>query len=102
MHESQTDPVLSATVRIPEHVVHRSFVSETVVLNLRTGKYHSANPTGGRMLDVLEDCESLGEAAELLADDFDVPLERVTEDLVRFCRDLEERSLIELSSVDGH
>lgn len=27
--------LLTARLRLPEHVVHRSFVAETVVLNLR-------------------------------------------------------------------
>jgi hypothetical protein len=49
-----TDPdtLLSASLRLPQHVVHRSFVAETVVLNLQTGKYHGLNPVGGRMLEV--------------------------------------------------
>jgi hypothetical protein len=29
-------------VRLPEHVVYRSFEAETVLLNLRTGEYYGS------------------------------------------------------------
>ena len=32
-------------VRVPEHVVYRDFAEQTVVLNLRTGRYHGLNET---------------------------------------------------------
>lgn len=86
------------TVRIPQHVVHRTFVSETVVLNLATGKYHGLNPTGGRMLEVLEKSPRIEEAAALIAEEFQVPLEQVRSDLLIFCNNLAELGLIEISA----
>jgi len=53
------DNLLGACLRLPEHVVHRSFVAETVVLNLQTGRYHGLNPVGGRMLDALNGASSV-------------------------------------------
>ena len=54
-----TDPnaasLLTCKVTVPQHVVYRSFPTETVVLNLNTGKYHGLNATAGRMLDELEE-----------------------------------------------
>ena len=38
----------------PSHVVYRTFVTETVALNIETGQYHGLNATAGRMLEVLE------------------------------------------------
>lgn len=86
------------TVRIPQHVVHRTFVSETVVLNLATGKYHGLNPTGGRMLEVLERTPRIEDAAALIAEEFQVPLEQVRSDLLTFCNNLAELGLIEISA----
>ena len=37
MASLSTSELLTARVRMPQHVVHRSFVAETVVLNLNTG-----------------------------------------------------------------
>ena len=47
-------PFASAHVSIAPHVVYRSFATETVILNLQTGRYHGLNKTGGRMLELLE------------------------------------------------
>jgi hypothetical protein len=95
------DALLTEKARTPEHVVYRPFVKETVVLNLQTGKYHGLNPTGGRMLEVLERSETIGAAARQLAEEYGGPLETLEADLCDFCRDLLERGLIELRAPDG-
>ena len=95
------DALLTEKARTPEHVVYRPFVKETVVLNLQTGKYHGLNPTGGRMLEVLERSETIGAAAQQLAEEYGGPLETLQADLCDFCRDLLERGLIELRAPDG-
>lgn len=87
----QTD----ARYRVPDHVVHRSFPAETVVLNLQTGKYHGLNPTAGRMLETLDRLGSLDEATAVLAGEYGQPLDTVRTDLAAFCSDLIERGLIE-------
>jgi hypothetical protein len=76
--------------------VFRGFATETVVLNLETGKYHGLNPTGGRMLEVLEKTPNVAEAATKLAAQFGVPLDEIRRDLLTFCEDLAERGLLEL------
>jgi Coenzyme PQQ synthesis protein D (PqqD) len=87
----QTD----ARYRVPDHIVHRSFPAETVVLNLQTGRYHGLNPTAGRMLETLGQCGSLDEAATVLAAEYSQPVDTVRSDLAAFCSDLIERGLIE-------
>ena len=89
------------TVTVPDHVVYRTFTNETVVLNLQTGTYHGLNPTGGRMLEVLERVGRVDEAASRLAAEYARPLAEIEEDLCAFCQDLERRGLIELS-LNGH
>jgi hypothetical protein len=86
--------LLDGTARIPEHVVYRDFTQETVALNLQTGKYHGLNPTGGRMLRVLEKTPLLRDAAQVLAQDYGQPLEQMQNDLCAFCSELEQRGLL--------
>lgn len=86
--------------RLPRHVVYRSFVSETVLLNLQTGKYHGVNRTAGRMLEVLDADSDLHVVADRMADEFDQPLDAVRRDLAAFCDDLLERGLIEMQPRD--
>lgn len=93
--------LLAARVRLPQHVVHRSFVAETVVLNLRTGQYHGLNPTAGRMLDALDDAPTAGTVVPGLAHEYGVQEARVEGDLLDLCRGLLERGLIEIVDGDG-
>lgn len=95
------EALLTEKAHTPEHVVYRPFVKETVVLNLQTGKYHGLNPTGGRMLEVLERAETVGAAARQLAAEYGGAPEALEADLCDFCRDLLERGLIELRPADG-
>ncbi len=84
-------------VRIPDHVVYRGFGSETVALNLATGRYHGLNPTAGRMLEVLQSTPTLDAAASAVAKEFEVPLDRVRQEIRQFCDELAERGLVELN-----
>jgi hypothetical protein len=93
--------MLAATVHVPEHVVYRAFPSETVVLNLTTGKYYGVNATGGRMLDVLREVGDLRQAAARLAEEYDAPLSEVERDLSEFSARLAERELIEVEAPAG-
>ena len=87
--------ILDVGVSIPEHVVHRAFPAETVLLNLETGRYHGLNPTGGRMLELLEEADTVAEVAVQVASEYGQPLELVQDDLCRLCTDLAKRGLIE-------
>ena len=92
--------LLDGTVAVPQHVVHRAFPTETVVLNLETGMYHGLNPVAGRMLEVLEQLGSVSEAATRLAREFEQPLDRIQQDLGTLCHHLRERGLIEVTAAE--
>jgi Coenzyme PQQ synthesis protein D (PqqD) len=90
------DRILSARASLPEHMVFRSFVSETVILNLHTGKYHGTNAVGGVMLEALDQSPTVRTAAQALTERFDKSADELEGDLVDFCLDLQERGLIVL------
>jgi hypothetical protein len=86
---------LDARITIPQHVVFRSFVKETVVLNLDTGRYHGLNPVGGRMLEVLREKPLVRDAAAQLAGEYGQPADEIERDLLEFCDELASRGLVE-------
>jgi hypothetical protein len=86
---------------VPDHVVYRSFAHETVILNLRTGRYHGVNTTGGRMLDLLASQRTVRSAAAVLAEEYGRPRDEVERDVLEFCADLAQRGLIELRLGDA-
>jgi hypothetical protein len=93
---SLQDSFTGSSVVVPQHVVHRSFPTETVVLNLQTGKYHGLNPTAGAMLDALARLGSIADASADIAARHELPVEAVEEDIRRLCAALLERGLVEL------
>jgi hypothetical protein len=99
MSSPSDQELLASRARLPQHVVHRSFVAETVVLNLRTGKYHGLNPTAGRMLDALEAAPDVAAAVAPLAAEYGVEPEQIQRDLLVLCRGLLERGLIEIADA---
>jgi hypothetical protein len=93
--------LLAVRAHLPQHVVHRSFVSETVVLNLRTGKYHGLNPTAGRMLEALEVAPTVGDAVPALSDEYGLEQKQIRNDLLALTRGLLERGLIVTADDDA-
>ena len=89
-----------ARVRVPDHVVHRAFEAETVLLNLETGTYHGLNPTGGRMLEVLQESGSLEVTIATVAAEYGQPDDAVRRDLARLVWDLEARGLLVVDDED--
>jgi hypothetical protein len=100
MSQLSDQELLDARARLPQHVVHRSFVAETVVLNLRTGKYHGLNPTAGKMLEALQAAPTVGATVPELAGEYGVEPAKVESDLVKLCEGLLERGLIEIVDAD--
>jgi hypothetical protein len=88
--------LLTARVRVPQHVVFREFPAETVVLNLQTEQYHGLNPTAGTMLTELGRSNSVSEAAEAVARRFERTEDQVRGDVLGLCAQLLERGLIEI------
>ena len=87
----------TSRVRIPQHVVYRSFPAETVVLNLETGKYHGLNATAGSMLEALEQASCVRDAAAAVAGKYAQPQATVEQDMCKLCDALLARGLIELA-----
>ena len=89
--------LLDACLRTPGHVVHRSFVAETVLLNLQTGNYHGLNPVGGVMLETVNDAPSVRAAVEQVAARYSEDPAVVEADLLTLCQSLLERGLMEFA-----
>jgi hypothetical protein len=92
------DALMASKVSVPEHVVHRAFPAEMVVLNLNTGQYHGLNPTAGRMLELMQECATVGEAVDRAAEEYEQPREEIERDMRELCARLLERELIEVDA----
>lgn len=93
--------LLDARITVPQHVVYRTFPSETVVLNLQTGKYHGLNPTAGRMLEAVAQTGLVRDAAATVAEEFERPQDEIERDVCDLCHALCERGLVEVAGDDA-
>ena len=89
-------PGFSSTgIRVPDHVVFRSFGRELVLLNLHTRRYHGLNESGGKMLEALSELGDVALAADKVAAQYGAPRDQVQADLLGLCEQLAESGLIE-------
>lgn len=89
------DDLLRDRVRVPAHVVYRDFGDEMVILNLQRGNYHGLNQTAALMVSVLGDSPTVGDAVGRLVEQTGQPREVIERDVVKLCRALTERGLME-------
>lgn len=89
--------MLDSEVRLPAHVVYRTFAQETIVVNLERGVYHGLNPTAGRMLEALARHGTVRKAASSLVRELGRPLDEIVGHLTALCSDLADRGLIEVA-----
>jgi hypothetical protein len=97
----ERDDLMDACLRLPGHVVHRSFIAETVLLNLQTGNYHGLNPVGGVMLEAVNDASTVREAVERVAERYGEEPAVVEADLLALCSSLLERGLMEVADTSS-
>jgi hypothetical protein len=81
---------------LPNNVVSRSFVAETVLLDVETGRYFKLDRTAGAMLEALLGARSLAAAAGVLADQGWGAQEVLVADLAELCAQLEGLGLVRL------
>ena len=82
--------------RLPDNVVVRPLVRETVVLNLETGQYHGLNPTAGSILEMLGSGMTVLEVADHFATQTRHSRAEVTEAVRKTCAALLSRQLLEV------
>jgi|WetSurMetagenome_2_1015567.scaffolds.fasta_scaffold1499160_1 hypothetical protein len=88
------NPALHAL--IPENVILRTVGDEAVLLNLTTNEYFSLNPVGVRMIEVLTQSATTGQALASLAGEYAVDPAVLDRDLQELVEQLLRHGLIEL------
>jgi hypothetical protein len=79
---------------IPETVLFRDLDGEAVLLATDSGKYFGLNEVGTRMWSLLRLHGDVERVCHSLLAEYDVPEERLREDVARFVGTLADRGLI--------
>ena len=80
---------------VPPQVMSRLVGDETVLLDLASGIYFGLDGVGKRIWESVADGRSLGEAAQIIAAEYEVDADRASEDVLEFAGKLVERGLLE-------
>lgn len=82
-------------VRVPEHVVHRALARETILLNVKSGAYHSVDSIGAAFFEELRQSSNLETVAGALARRYEQPVSVIQDDLTAFVDQLLALGLVE-------
>jgi hypothetical protein len=82
-------------VAIPETVLFRDLDGEAVLLATESGKYFGLNEVGTRMWTLLHRHGDIEAVCHALLAEYEVPEERLREDVSRFVGALADRGLVE-------
>lgn len=99
----QIDPATlhGATVSLPPSVVFRALAAETVMLDLRTGRYHHLDPRTGELLEALTQAGGPALAARRVAARTGQAVAAVEAELCALCLSLAERGLLDVRAGAG-
>lgn len=79
---------------IPSSILVQVVDDEVLLFNSANGQFFTINEVGAGMWEVMQDYTTLGDVLNELKEYFDVPLDKLTADLVIFGESLEEQQLI--------
>ena len=85
---------LSGTLTASKEVLSRQIHGETVLLDLKTESYFGVAGVGARIWQMLADGTNLREMSAVLAAEYKVDEEMLTNDLQRFVGDLVDAGLV--------
>jgi hypothetical protein len=72
---------------------------ETVLLNIQTGRYHGIDAIGARFFEVMRSGEPMSNVVGVLAAEYKQPIDRMQQDLAKFCEQMFDFGLIELDGA---
>ena len=69
---------------------------ETAILDMKTGVYYGLDPVGARVWELIQQPQTAASIIESLLDEYEVPSEECTRDVLALLTDMREHALIEI------
>ena len=69
---------------------------ETAILDMKTGVYYGLDPVGARVWELIQQPQTAASIIESLLDEYEVPSEECTRDVLALLTDMREHELIEI------
>jgi len=90
---------LTARVRLAKDVLMQKIGDDAILLNLNTENYFALDEVGTRMIDTLQESDSVNEAIRKLVGIYKVDESKLTSDAVRLIEECERHGLLQIAQA---
>jgi coenzyme PQQ synthesis protein D (PqqD) len=99
--EQKKDVGLDSTATVKEYVCSDLVDGQTIILDMRLGRYLGLDRVGASIWALLQLGKPLREIVTILTEEYLADETRISGDVVRFVGELRERGLVEISHGGG-
>ena len=94
-----TSMELTARVRLAKDVLMQKVGDDAILLNLNTENYFTLDEVGARIINTLQESDSLKQAVRKLVGIYDVDASKLTSDAVRLVEECEQHGLLQVTEA---
>ena len=89
----------TARVRMAKDVLMQKVGDDAILLNLNTENYFSLDEVGTRIIDALQESDSVAQAVQKLVGVYEVDEGTLTKDAVRLVEECEQHGLLQITQA---
>jgi lipoate-protein ligase B len=90
---------LTARVRLANDVLMQKVGDDAILLNLKTENYFALDEVGTRIINTLQESDSVTQAVRKLVGIYDVDESKLTSDAIRLVEECEEHGLLQVTEA---
>jgi lipoate-protein ligase B len=90
---------LTARVRLAKDVLIQNVGDDAILLNLNTENYFALDEVGTRIINTLQESDSLKQAVRKLVGIYDVDESKLTSDAIRLVEECEQHGLLQVTAA---
>ena len=90
---------LTAQVRLAKDILMQKVGDDAILLNLSTENYFTLDEVGTRIINTLQESDSLKQAVRKLVEIYEVDESRLTSDAIRLVEECEQNGLLQVTEM---
>lgn len=90
---------LTAQVRLAKDVLMQKVGDDAILLNLNTENYFTLDEVGTRMINTLQESDSVKQAIQKLIEIYEVDETKLTSDAIRLVEECEQHGLLQVTAA---
>jgi lipoate-protein ligase B len=90
---------LTARVRLAEDVLMQKVGDDAILLNLNSENYFALDEVGTRIIDTLQESDSVAHAVRKLVGIYEVDESKLTSDAIRLVEECEQHGLLQITQA---